>query len=48
MGYTDQYFIIKNSWAESWGENGFMRIKMGNTCGICDAAIYPVISDWIN
>ncbi len=30
------------SWAESWGENGFARIKRGvNLCGIADNVLYP-------
>ena len=36
VGYTSQYYIIKNSWSASWGEKGFIRLALGNTCGICD------------
>jgi hypothetical protein len=41
VGYTPDYWIVQNSWGASWGENGFIRLKRGNTCGICEYAAYP-------
>ena len=35
IGFTDQFWRLKNSWSTRWGEFGFIRLKIGNTCGIC-------------
>lgn len=41
VGYSSDYWIVKNSWAESWGENGYIRLARGNTCGLANSASYP-------
>ncbi|KAK3155087.1 hypothetical protein QOZ80_2BG0198670 [Eleusine coracana subsp. coracana] len=45
--YGQNYITMKNSWGKSWGEQGYIRIKMGTgkpegVCGIYTMASYPV------
>lgn len=34
-------WIIKNSWGAEWGDEGYIILAAGNTCGIADYAVYP-------
>lgn len=43
VGYnkSEKYWKVRNSWAADWGEDGFIRIPMGeNACGIADEATF--------
>lgn len=35
------YFLVKNSWGASWGDQGYVRIGANNVCGILLSASYP-------
>ncbi|KAK7605325.1 hypothetical protein V9T40_007183 [Parthenolecanium corni] len=48
VGYGTQdetdYWLLKNTWGESWGENGYMKIarNRNNTCGVATAGIFQL------
>ena len=40
MDGDQEYFIVKNSWGASWGDQGYVKIAP-NQCGITNQPSYP-------
>jgi len=41
-----KYFVVKNSWADDWGLDGYIHLKFGdNTCGIADQPAFVTTID---
>ncbi len=36
-----EYFLVKNSFGTTWGENGYVRIGVADDHGICGIQVFP-------
>lgn len=44
IGYTPEFWILKNWWGGNWGNEGYMKLKRGvNQCGVANFAAYAVV-----
>lgn len=45
VGYTEKYWIVKNSWGSWWGENGLFYLERSqNRCGINSVTGVPSLT----
>jgi C1A family cysteine protease len=41
------YWIVRNSWASTWGEAGYIYLEMAeNTCGVANRVTIPHVKGW--
>ena len=43
VGYTEDAWIVRNSWGQDWGDAGYLRIgRKGEGYGYCGIYSFPI------
>lgn len=37
-------WTIRNSWGSQWGDEGHIQLPPGNSCGIADMGLLPILA----
>lgn len=40
-GYGDGYWEVRNSWGESWGDQGYLKLEKGDNINTCNIYMFP-------
>lgn len=55
VGYTEDEWLIRNSWGQRWGEGGYIRLERdatapytNNACGILELNTFPEVETTTN
>lgn len=50
VGYTPDYWIVKNQWGKGWGEDGYIKIKksrFGDANCLIGTSAFILFEQWI-
>jgi len=43
-GKNEGWWIVRNSWSDQWGMQGYIWLDFPNDCGVADIVTYAVVN----